>query len=120
MALTPSEYKTKLLNEIEEHWNILTQYLLSVSIRSQTQMNIIEGCINQWNEFKTKSIVSQIHDLEIESNMKSEYERLEPDEYINTEILICTKCGRKTTARRLNETCNMTQPNGSKCNGYFN
>jgi hypothetical protein len=120
MVLTPSEYKTKLLNEIEEHWNILSQYLVSDSIRVQAQINTINCYLNQWKEFKIKSIVSQIHDLEIESNMKSEYERLEPDEYINTEILICTKCGRKSTSKTLNEICNMTQPNGSKCNGYFN
>lgn len=58
---TPSEYKTKLLNKIEE----IFEQRYERNISNDHFEDIMRKTIKEWKEFKTKSIVSQIHDLSL-------------------------------------------------------
>jgi len=41
------------------------------------------------------------------------------DKYIRTSFLQCSKCGRKSWSGEINAVCEMSQPDGRKCDGLL-
>ncbi len=54
-------------------------------------------------------------DVEKTNQQKINLNHLEP----GGSYLRCSKCERKNWNARVNSNCNMTQPNGEKCEGIF-